>query len=241
MKILSKKKIFAIAVIAALAAILSLGSLAWFTDSEKVENDFLIADSDDEPDDVFSIDLYEMEDTDGDGVGDTKTDTGITYDYNDQEVIPGATLSKEAFVDNTGRYDQYVRVKVTLSKASIWLSVLNIQSVDEYVDLNKFFVTPDGFDETWHRNDADTEYDLTNDTLTYVYYFNGILSPDDDPVRFLKAVKIPGELTKEQAVEMDGSFDIDLVAEALQSENILETYGTVEYQNAIDSFAAVNS
>ena len=45
-------------------------------------------------------------------------------------------------------------------------------------------------------------------------------------------------MTREDVVAMDGSFKLTFVAEAIQSTDMLDTYGTVEYQNAIDSFAA---
>lgn len=236
---MNKRKIFVAAIALGLVAILSMGSLAWFTDSDSVANDFMIASSEDDAEKVFSVDVYEMEDTDDDGVGDKRTDTGITYNYEDQDVTPGATLSKEAYVENTGRYDQYVRVIVTLSDVTVWKDVLGITSITEVIDLNEFFTVADDFDDTWYKNDAEIAYDAEADTLTYVYYYNGVLSDDAAAVPFISAVTIPETLTKEHVVAMDGAFDLDIVAEAVQAENVLDTYGAVEYKNAIDSFAKI--
>ena len=233
----TKKKVFVVALAICLVAIISMGSLAWFTASDSVDNTFKIADSNDDANDVFSIDLYEKKDTDGDGVGDTRTDYGIVYGDNN-EVVPGADLCKEAYVENTGKYYQYVRIKVTLSDVTEWKTVLGITSLTEFVDLTAFFDVANDFDTTWYRNDAETVYDATEDTLTYVYYYNDVLEADAAAVSFINGVSIPETMTREDAVAMDGSFTLTFVAEAIQSTDMLDTYGTVEYQNAIDSFAA---
>lgn len=232
----TKKKVFVVALAISLIAIISMGSLAWFTANDSVANTFKIADSNDDKDAVFSIDLYEMKDTDNDGKGDKRTDWGIVYGDNN-EVVPGADLCKEAYVENTGKYDQYARVKVTLSDVTEWKTVLGITSLTEFVDLTAFFDVANDFDTTWYRNDAETVYDATEDTLTYVYYYNGVLKADAAAVTFIKGVSIPEEMTREDVVAMGGSFKLDIVAEAIQSTDMLDTYGTVEYKNAIDSFA----
>ena len=59
----TKKKVFVVALAICLVAIISMGSLAWFTASDSVDNTFKIADSNDDANDVFSIDLYEKKDT----------------------------------------------------------------------------------------------------------------------------------------------------------------------------------
>lgn len=232
----TKKKVFVVALAICLVAIISMGSLAWFTASDSVDNTFKIADSNDNANDVFSIDLYEKKDTDGDGVGDTRTDYGIVYGDNN-EVVPGADLCKEAYVENTGKYDQYVRIKVTLSDVTEWKTVLGITSLTQYVDLTAFFDVANDFDTTWYRNDAEAVYDTTTDTLTYVYYYNDVLKADAAAVSFINGVSIPETMTREDVVAMDGSFKLTFVAEAIQSTDMLATYGTIEYQNAIDSFA----
>ena len=58
---MNKKKVFTLALAVCLIAILSMGSLAWFTDSDEIKNEFMIAGSDDEqdPDKVFSVDVWE--------------------------------------------------------------------------------------------------------------------------------------------------------------------------------------
>ena len=235
-----KKKVLAVSLVISIIAILSMGTLAWFQDDDLVTNDFMIADSDDTPDDVFSVDVYEEHDVDGDGVieDDEKNLDGITY--NEQEVTPGAVLPKKAFVENTGKFDQYVRVKATISDIGVWLDVLGIDPANigtaAAPALSNFFVVGSGFDNLWHRNDAETVYDEQASTLTFVYYFKGVLKADADPVPFLEAVKIPTELTREDVVGMDGEFSIKLLAEAVQSVNMGDFYTDDHVANAIQSF-----
>ena len=142
-------------------------------------------------------------------------------------------------MENTGKYDQYVRVVVTLSDITVWKQALGIESLDEAVDLGRFFVVEDNFDDVWYRNDADTAYDSANDTLTYVYYYNGVLTATDAAVNFIHAVKIPGELNQNHVESMEGAFELTIKAQAIQTENILANKSADEYRNAIDSFAAV--
>ena len=54
----NKKKVFVVAVAVCLIAILSLSSLAWFSDADEVTNKFMVATSDDptDPDDIFFVD-----------------------------------------------------------------------------------------------------------------------------------------------------------------------------------------
>ena len=57
---MTKKKVFLAALAVCLVAIISMSTLAWFSDSDQVNNEFLIADSDDNTaDDIFNIDVWE--------------------------------------------------------------------------------------------------------------------------------------------------------------------------------------
>ena len=53
---LTKKKVVSIALVVCLIAILSAGTLAWFSDDDAVTNKFFIADSeDDTPDALYMV------------------------------------------------------------------------------------------------------------------------------------------------------------------------------------------
>ena len=230
----SKRKVLVISLVISIIAILSMGTLAWFQDQDSVTNDFMFADSNEDPDDIFSIDIYEEYDEDGDGT-DERYDDGI--EYTGEDVIPGATLQKEAFVENTGKYDQYVRVAATISDIDVWFDVFGIdptQLGNTGVDLADYFVVANDFNDKWYRYGS--SYNAQDNSYTFVYYYNGILAPDET-VPFIEAFKIPGELTLDHVAAMDGSFSIDLKAQAIQADHILDTLSANEYENAIAAFA----
>lgn len=213
---MTKKKVFVVALSVCLIAILSMGSLAWFSAENSVTNDFFIADSDDvNPDDIFSVDVWENT-PDGD-----KDQDG--YEYKD--ILPGDVLKKEVNVENTGYYDQYIRVTVTVSDAQAWMDALNTKGA-----VPKLETIVDG----WDRNAnvwVDNSSELVGDTLVYTMYYRNILLGDmesiydnggvhKDVVTVFTAVKIPSTLTVEQAAAFKNNFQITVKAEAVQTENL---------------------
>ena len=156
---LSKTKVVALALAVCLIAILSMGSLAWFTDDDSVTNDFFIAGSEDQdPDKVFSVDVWE-DATSDDTNAEDKIQDGIKY----PAILPGDDLYKEVNIENTGAYEQYVRAIVTVSDAHIWQQLHG----EAYVPLNKIATDLNTKFETWS-----IEYNADKDELTYVLYFN---------------------------------------------------------------------
>ncbi|MBE6781043.1 MAG: hypothetical protein E7545_08705 [Ruminococcaceae bacterium] len=221
----NKKKVFVSALAISLIAILSFGTLAWFTDSDSVKNDFMITDSDQTttPDDVFSIDIYETKvDEDGNVVNDANgnpetTDAGNTY----KNIAPGDVLTKDPTVKNTGNYDQWVRVKVTISNADNWLAL--VQKYGLVLENDLF----DGFDgNAWRSEGSATP---VNGAITFTYYLKDKLAPDAE-VTLFEAVKIPGvfDQTDMNAIK---EFSLSFVAEAVQVENTKD--------NAYDAFIFV--
>jgi predicted ribosomally synthesized peptide with SipW-like signal peptide len=210
---LNKKKVFTLALAVCLIAILSMSSLAWFTDDDSVTNDFFIAGSEDEnPDDVFSIDVWEKDED-----GKRYDDEGIDY----PAILPGDDLYKEVNVENTGAYEQYARVIVTVSDAHIWQELHG----EIYVPLNKIATDLSSEFQPWS-----IEYDAEANTLTYVLYYNHILAVDE-VVNLFTNVAIPEEMDRYQAAEMAGGFQIGVVAEAVQTEHV--------GANAAEAFATV--
>ncbi len=203
---MNKRKIFIVALSVCLIAILSLGTLAWFTAEDSVTNNFYVAGSEDQnPDDVFSIDVWE--DDDKDDTNETDADKLDRIDFNN--ILPGDDLYKEVNVENTGAYDQYVRAIVTVSDAHLWQELYG----EIYVPLNKIADDLSADFLPWS-----IEYDAEADTLTYVVYYNNILKPDA-VVNLFTNVHIPENLTREQAAEMQ-DFSINVVAEAVQTKNV---------------------
>ncbi|MBR2012857.1 MAG: SipW-dependent-type signal peptide-containing protein [Clostridia bacterium] len=204
---MNKRKIFLVALSVCVIAILSLSTLAWFTDEDQVTNKFYVAGSEDQnPDDVFSIDVWEDDDRDdtNETVAD-KIQNGIEF----KDILPGDDLYKEVNVENTGAYDQYVRAIVTLSDAHLWQELYG----EIYVSLDKIADDLSADFTPWS-----IVYDAEADILTYVVYYNDILKPDA-VVNLFTNVHIPENLTREQAAKMQ-NFTVKVVAEAVQTENV---------------------
>ena len=201
---LNKKKVFVSALAASLVAILSMGSIAWFSDSDEVTNTFKVATSGDgTTDDIFSVDVLEQIDVDGDGDFDQDDITLEKSGYTYEKILPGDQLGKKPWVKNTGSYDQYIRVKVTLSDADEWQAILG-----EDFALVEIVA---GLDTTlWTENVTERVEDTKENTLTFVYYLNMILTPDASKALFTHVV-IPEAMTRENAAALEGVFTMDIV------------------------------
>ena len=219
---LTKKKVFVTALAICLIAIISMGTLAWFSAQDEVTNKFMIADSDDDtPDEIFSVDVWENT-PDGE-----KDQDG--YEYTD--ILPGDTLKKEARVENTGHYDQYVRVTVTISDAQAWIAALG--SDFNVADVFDGFVAAD-WNHIWNNMNGAT---TIPENFVYVMYYKNIVEPGD-VINVFNNVKIPTSLTREEAVDFGGNFDITVKAEAVQTENVVPE-GTAAADAAWAAFKTV--
>ena len=213
---ITKKKVFVSALIICLLAIISMSTLAWFSASDSVKNEFYVADSGDhtdDPDAIFSVAVWEKtpesdKDTDG-------------YTYN--EILPGAKLTKEAHVENTGYYSQYIRAVVTVTSADAWIAAVEAKTAN----VTDVFV---GFDATKWDN-ISREYDAAANTVTYVLYYTEVLESGKD-ITLFEQVKIPESLTVAEAAAFNGGFTITVKAQAVQTENVgnnaFEAFETVK-------------
>lgn len=237
----NKKKVFVVAIALCLVAILSMGTLAWFSDTGSVDNKFLFATTDDDTaDEVFNVEL---------------TEPNAPTDKSYKDILPGDILAKDPTITNAGYYDQYIRVTVTIKNAAMFIEHIANKVSTFRSDV---FV---GFDNTkWI---ADTEkggyegkYDTATDTQTYVFYYNGILAgeqtTDANKVSWdvlFTAVKIPDDLTREDAAEinaavndatsLDTSFGISIVADAVQTKNVGAVDTNTHAANAKIAFTTV--
>jgi len=211
----TKKKVLIVALAACLLALVSVGTLAWFTAEDEVTNEFHVAGSDDnDPDKVFSVDVWERSEPQKD----EKLEEII---FND--ILPGDDLYKEVNIENTGSYDQYIRVTVTLTDASVWQDIFNTV----YVPLNRI-ATDLNPDFVGYR----VVYNADKDTLTYVLYYNAILPYENgDVVTLFTNVHIPEAMDRYQAAALSGNFDINVYAEAVQTEHVGD--------NAVQAFVTV--
>lgn len=206
----TKKKLFVAALAVCLVAILSMGTLAWFSDSDVVDNKFMIADtSDNTESDIFNIDLWEI--TPG---SDERNEIGYTYD----DVLPGDSLKKDVFVKNTGYYDQYVRVIVTISDAQKWLEVLPANIAPEVLAAQIF----KGLDlSKWDHIYNNLSDDPDAEDLIYVLYYKDILKSTDEAINVFDSIEIPDYLDQEDMAKFDNEFTINVRAQAVQTENVV--------------------
>ncbi len=211
-KAMNKRKIFVVAVAVCLVAILSLGTLAWFTDEDAITNEFYVGSTDVEPDEVFGIDLWE--ESNGEIKGkDTKDDEGFTY----EEILPGQIIDKDPYFTNTGIHGQYVRAIVTVTEADILKDAMVPKGADvsEWYDIEKFLP---GTSEKWS---LEYKFYTNKDTFVLVYYYTEVLGAGEDTEKLFDDVVIPTELTKEQAAEME-NFSIKIVGQAIQAEHLAD-------------------
>lgn len=240
----TKKKLFAVALAICLLSTISFSTLAWFNASESVTNKFMVAttgsgteDPNKPEDKIFSLDLWERVDVDGDG---TVEDTEIVsyrqngpsgWDYKD--VLPGVEYHKEPTVENTGSYDQWIRVVVTVSDYNMFAKV-----VPTGADLAKIF---GGHDENKWTLDPDAiKIDTDADTISYVYYLNEKLAPKATAVLFTD-VTLPGELTQKDMYDMGSEFEIKIHADAIQTNGIKDPATNEDATSAKIAYAAIGA
>ena len=228
---MSKKKLLSLSLVVIMVAILSFGTLAWFNDADSVTNEFYVADSDGDGMPDFTIDVKEQKvDENGNPVVDDEGNP--VYDEDDlgndyKNIIAGDQLDKYVVVDNTGEYDQWVRVHFTFTDSAVWQQAMKkaadaagMSNVNAYVltQIIPIVKQTDNFKE-WEVN-----YNVYGaDTITYTLNYSKTLAPDDDPVVVLEHVNIPGVLEQEDmnfgADGMPG-FALIVKAEAVQVDNL---------------------
>lgn len=225
---MTKRKVFLAAVVICLIAIISMGTLAWFSDSEEVKNEFKIAQSDDDTaDDIFSIDVWEIDPDSND-----REEVGHTY----KDILPGDSLKKDVYVKNTGYYDQYVRVIVTISDAKAWLNALP-DNVDAATLATQIFK---GLDLTkWDHIYNNLSEDPNAEDLIYVLYYKDIFKADDEAINVFQSIEIPTTLTRDEAAKFDNAFTIDVKAQAVQTDNVVPATITAGKTAAWEAFNTV--
>ena len=239
---MNKKKVFTLALAVCLIAILSMGTLAWFNDTDSVTNDFLVGGNGGDPDAIFSLDVYEAVDEDRDGKidhtigweGDTSPDGAGVFAY--ENVVPGDLLLKRVYAHNKGMYDQWVRFKITFNNASDWQDLETKYGIKLYDILMESANTKLVDSTQWTFAANETVLDTAADTVTYVFYCNAVVDADANRpwVTLFDYVKIPYQLDQhDMALFANGQFQLVAVGEAVQVENI-------KADNAIDAFAIVS-
>lgn len=225
---LNKKKVFVVALAISLVAIISMGTLAWFTDTDRADNNFFVTNSNTgNPDKIFSVDVTENVADDG------KPSQPVDAGYDFKDILPGDKLVKEPFVRNTGYYDQYICVTVTISDAAAWVNALGADA-----DVTEVLVGFDASKWTHIWNNTNGAAQLPEE-LVYKMYYKDVLKSGED-VSVFTHVQIPKSLNQEQAAMFGGDFSITIKAEAVQTENVVPA-GTPAEDAAWAAFKTVNA
>lgn len=231
---MSKKKLFSLALVAIMIAILSFSTLAWFHDKDSVTNEFYIADSDGDGAPDFSVDVNEgTTDENGEKPGTPNADGGFRYD----KLLPGDTLSKIVWVENTGDYDQWIRINITISDWSVWekaiIKALEAEGETNIgnIAINDYVYTTllEGFDRDLYLSKGYRNEDAVNDTATYTLYYKEIVKPND-AFQVMQNVKIPSVLEQEDMVFGTDGFTITVKAEAVQVDNLKATSSVAAFE-----------
>ena len=226
---MSKKKLLSLALVVIMLASISFSTLAWFTDNDSAKNNFVISGAGTgDPDKIFSVDV--LENVDG--------------EWGFEHILPGDEFKKEAYITNTGSYDQYIRVVMTITD---WTLINGGITGSNSVVTIKMDAD---FNSNWHIvgqvqvkdngtlfvNTAGC-YDEETDTLTVTMFLNKKLAPDE-VVHIMDSVTVSTEATQDDFKDegfADG-FQIIFKADAVQTENILDEYYDDEWKNAQQTF-----
>lgn len=219
---MTKKKVFASALAVCMIAILSFGTLAWFNATDEVTNTFKVATNENDTDPTFSIKVSETDYETG-----TETTDGVIY----WNVLPGDVIAKNPKIENTGDYDQWIRVSVTMTKANYWKQFGGSLKFTDLFEGSTYGLASNvgNTAEKWLLVANEVVADADGNAVWYLY-LNTKLSPKDYVTVFEK-VKIDEDFTLEEVLSLGGEFTITVKADALQSDNT--------GNNAVEAFAKV--
>ena len=208
-----------------------LGTMAYLTSTDSVENTFTVG--------SVAITLDEAK-VDENG---TPVEGAARVKSNEYKLMPGHTYTKDPTVTvEKGSESSYVRMKVTFNNAS---QIIALCTDPEYAEdgptgvENAFplirmvdFVEANAvkWDGIIPDNMVDTEemlgnakyfvYDETNDTLTYYFYYTETVAASDADVKLatlFDSITVPEWVTGDQLKTLN-NFKIDIVAEAIQAD-----------------------
>lgn len=208
-----------------------LGTLAFLTSTDKVENTFTVG--------SVKIALDEAKvTTDG-----TPVEGAARVKANEYHLLPGHTYTKDPTVTvKDGSESSYVRLKVTFNNAAAIIALCTdpkfaddgptgVENAYPLIRMVNFVeanaakwdgIIPDNMVDTEEML-ADERYfvaNTTDDTLTYYFYYNTTVAAPDGDVKLetlFDKVTVQGWVTGEQLAELN-DFKITVVAEAIQAD-----------------------
>ena len=206
-----------------------LGTMAYLTSTDSVENTFTVG--------SVAITLDEAK-VDENG---TPVANADRVEANSYKLMPGTTYTKDPTVTvKAGSEESYVRMKVTFNNATAIIALCTdpefadeVTGTENAFPLIRMVNYTDTAELYWDGllldNMFETEemlampkyfaYDKTADTLTYYFYYNETVGAPDGDVKLpalFDSIKVPEWVTGEQLAKLN-NFQITVVAEAIQA------------------------
>lgn len=219
---MTKKRFVAILLCVTLVALAAIGAtFAYLTDSKTVKNTFTVGDV------KIKLDETNVNAPEGDRV------TSNTYN-----VYPGAVVTKDPIVHNTGKNGAYVRAVVTIEDGMNWLGLYNenVWTAPQEAAFNAMINNTLG--EGWEL--VDIAYDMsgpnhpTSDFVATLKYTK-VLEAGKDTTAMFSQIAFPTKLTGNDVttrIDQNGEFGINVVAQAIQADG---------FENWVDAFAAYDA
>ena len=199
-----KKKSLALSMCIALAAIAIVGaSLAYFTDTKTATNTFTMGNV------KIELDETDIKNPEGDRV------TSNAYD-----VYPGAVVTKDPIVHNTGKNGAYIRATVNVSN---WMNLVGAY----YPDFKPTFPNADykaalnllvgELGEGWSVVDvvAGDVFTIGQFDAKFILKYDGVLATGADTTAMFQTVTIPAGIDNANADSFD---EVKVVAQAIQAD-----------------------
>ena len=205
---MTKKRFVAILLCVTLVALAAIGAtFAYLTDSKTVKNTFTVGDV------KIKLDETNVNAPEGDRV------TSNTYN-----VYPGAVVTKDPIVHNTGKNGAYVRAVVTIEDGMNWLGLYNenVWTAPQEAAFNAMINNTLG--EGWEL--VDIAYDMsgpnhpTSDFVATLKYTK-VLEAGKDTTAMFSQIAFPTKLTGKDVttrIGQNGEFGINVVAQAIQAD-----------------------
>lgn len=219
---MTKKRFVAILLCVTLVALAAIGAtFAYLTDTKTVDNTFTMGNV------KITLDETNVNDPEGDRV------TRNTYN-----VYPGAVVTKDPIVHNTGKNGAYVRAVVTIEDGMNWLGLYNenVWRAPQEAAFNAMINNTLG--EGWEL--VDIAYDMsgpnhpTSDFVATLKYTK-VLNAKEDTTAMFSQIAFPTKLTGNDVtsrIDQNGEFGINVVAQAIQADG---------FENWADAFAAYDA
>lgn len=210
MKTKSKALILTLCAVLLVAASM-LGTMAYLTSTDEVENTFTVGQVKIKLDEAQVNDDGKPIDKDGEVVDDPADAKRVKA--NSYKLLPGHTYTKDPMVTVLkGSEASYIKMTVTFSNAK----ELDAIFAPHGADMTKIF---NGYDpDSWTYKD-NTE-DAAANTRTYEFWYNGTVDAPNTDVALdalFDSITVPGTITNEQLATIEG-MTITVNAYAIQAD-----------------------